>query len=69
MMQKDLIQQYIDYAGSKQDAAERLGVSRQLISAMLHGKRSVTPKIAQRIHDDTGGVIRREELVWPEDRA
>ncbi len=59
----EIFQHYVDRVGSKTLVAERLGLSIPYISELYHGRKPITLKVAQRIHRDTGGMIRRETLI------
>jgi DNA-binding transcriptional regulator YdaS (Cro superfamily) len=64
IVQTVLIRQYIEFCGSRKEAAKRLGVTEAMIGLLANGERGVSPKIAFKIHEQTLGAIDRERLVF-----
>lgn len=60
---------WIEQAGSQKAAAAQIGVAQSLISQILSGHRRITPRIAERIERASGGAVRKERLIWPEDHT
>jgi DNA-binding transcriptional regulator YdaS (Cro superfamily) len=51
---------------SRRVFSEKVGISQSLLCLILQGKRNVTPKIALRIEQATGGKVDRLELLYPD---
>jgi len=45
-------------------ASERLGVSVTYVYSIISGRRGISPDLAQKIHDDSGGAFDRCDLVF-----
>jgi len=63
-----LFQTYIDtvFNGNQTLAAQALGVTRSMVSRMVRGQRNVSPALAKRAEEVSGGRFRKETFVWPE---
>jgi|GEM_PF-2823024 len=61
-----LFRTYIDttFNGNQALAARTLGVSRSMISRIVRGERGVSPALAKRIEDASGGEFRKEQFIW-----
>jgi DNA-binding transcriptional regulator YdaS (Cro superfamily) len=66
MSKNAAFQEYVDMAGSRREVCRQLGISEALVGHILHGRRNVTPSLALKIEEATGGQIRKEKLVWPD---
>ena len=57
------IQTFIDLVGGRKVAAKRLGVSLAMVGHLCTGERSVSPQVAKRIEEVSGGAITRAALL------
>lgn len=57
------------YGGSQSRAADALHCGRSLVCRLCHGSRAVTPAMARRIEELSGGRFSRESFIWPESKA
>jgi DNA-binding transcriptional regulator YdaS (Cro superfamily) len=64
IVQRVLVRQYIEFCGSRKEAAKRLGVTEAMIGLLANGDRGVSAKIAHKIDADTLGAIPRDQLVF-----
>ncbi|MGE0197863.1 MAG: hypothetical protein AB7N99_06945 [Simkaniaceae bacterium] len=62
----DLKRYLFEKAIPVKEFAEKLGVSAGLIYHFLKRKRLPSPKLASKIEDLTEGLVRKEELLFPE---
>jgi len=69
MSTNSVFQEYVELVGSRREVCKQLGISEALVGHILHGRRNVTPALALKIEQASGGIIRKEKLVWPEDAA
>lgn len=60
---------FCKWAGSQRKAAELLGVSESTVSRMASGDVSVSKETAERIEAVSGGLFRKERVLWPEGKA
>lgn len=60
---------FAEMSGSQAKAAELLEISESHMSLLINGKRAVTPALAVRLEVVSGGVFRREAVLWPEQAA
>lgn len=67
-MAAQLFRDFIDvcFDGVQARAAAELDVDPSLVSRLCTGERTVTPAIAQRIEEISGGRFRKEALIWPD---
>jgi len=56
---------FVSWAGSQTAAAGKLGISLSFTNQILHGKRGITPELAKRAEDVSGGIVSKEHLIWP----
>jgi len=63
-----LFQIYIDtiFNGNQTLAAQALGVTRSMVSRIVRGQRNVSPALAKRAEEVSGGMFRKEIFIWPE---
>lgn len=54
------------FEGNQSRAADALGLTRSMVSRICTGSRGVTPDIALRIENASGGRFTKEQFVWPE---
>lgn len=64
----ELLKEYIDvcHDGKQSSAADALGVDKSTINKILAGSRNITPALAEKIEQDSGGRYKKEQLIWPE---
>lgn len=55
--------------GSQAKAAEKLGLDKSHISRLCKGERGITPALAARIEQESGGRYSKESLIWPDEQA
>lgn len=64
-------QQYVKRAGSRANAAKRLGIGVGMVGHLLCGRRGISSRIAQAIEQDTQGEIRKAWLrpdLWGDEK-
>jgi len=68
MQAMTLFQIYIDtiFNGNQTLAAQALGVTRSMVSRIARGQRNVSPTLAKRAEEVSGGRFRKEIFIWPE---
>ena len=66
---KSLFQEYVDLVGSRREVCRRLDISESLVGHILSGRRNVSTDLALKIEQDSGGKIRKEKLIWPDEAA
>jgi len=47
------------------DFAKVIGCHQSHVSLIVHGRRRPSPELALRIEQATGGLVRKEDLLWP----
>lgn len=52
--------------GNQAKAAEALGIGRSMVSRICAGRRRVSPEVALRIEQVSGGRYLKERFVWPD---
>lgn len=65
----ELFREFVDvvFDGIQTRAAEALKVDKSLVSRLYRGERvSVSPELANRIQEVSGGRYRREAFLWPD---
>lgn len=63
---------YVAFAGSRKEAAKRLGLSVSMVGHILTDRRGIAPKVAQAIEADTHGQITKASLrpdLWVDDNS
>lgn len=60
------ISDFCAWLKSQRRAAELLGVSETTVSRMVNGHQPVTPAIAEQIERVSGGLFRKERVLWPD---
>ena len=58
-----------EFDGSQAAAGRALGIGRSMVSRLSRGERQVSPALAQRIQEATGGRFQRDAFIWPESSA
>lgn len=62
MNQEMTFLQWVDSLGSQAEAARRLGCTPGLVWQWINGIRPISPIMARKIEDASGGIVRREIL-------
>lgn len=57
------------YEGNQTKASEALGLKKSHVSRICSGERSVTPALAAKVEELSGGRYRKESLIWPDAEA
>lgn len=67
-MVKDIFAEFVSvcFDNSQIEAARALGVDRSMVSRVLSGDRGVSPELARRIEEVSGGKFAKERFIWPE---
>lgn len=68
--QNALFCSYVAIAGSRNEAARRLGISVGMVGHIEQGRRNVSPQVAMKIDADTSGQISKSRLrpdLWGND--
>lgn len=47
------------------DLADMLGITADYMSRLKHGRIGWSPEMARKVEEATGGHVRKETLVWP----
>ena len=70
-MSVPLFSEFVDvcFDGVQSRAAEALGVHRSFVCRLCAGSRGISPDLAKRIEDLSGGRYRKEAFVWPDEQA
>lgn len=50
-------------------AAEALGVDRSHVNRLCAGDRNISPALAAKVEQVSGGRYRKEALIWPDSEA
>jgi plasmid maintenance system antidote protein VapI len=50
---------------SQMDFAKKLSISKSTVSLLINGQRRPSPKLALRLEEETGGALKKEELLYP----
>jgi plasmid maintenance system antidote protein VapI len=57
------------FEGSHAKTADAIGLTRSMVSRIASGDRGITPEVAQRLEQVSGGRYRKEQFIWPEESA
>jgi len=57
------IQRFVATVGGRKVAAKRLGISLAMVGHLCTGERAVSPQVAKRIEEVSGGAITRAALL------
>lgn len=70
-MVKDIFAEFVSvcFDNSQAAAARELGVDRSTVCRVLNGERGVSPALALRIEQVSGGRYAKERFIWPESEA
>lgn len=70
-MASNLFNEFVDvmFDGVQSRAADALNLDKSTISRICSGDRSVTPDLALRIEEISGGRYRKEAFIWPSEQA
>lgn len=60
----DFVSQIFD--GNQSKAADALGMDRSMVSRICSGSRGVSPDVALKVEQASGGRFTKEQFVWPE---
>ena len=60
----DFVTQIFD--GNQSRAADALGMDRSMVSRICSGSRGVSPDVALKVEQASGGRFSKEQFVWPE---
>ena len=52
---------------SQTDFAESIGISPQMVTEVLKGRKRFSPDVAKKVVDCTAGKVSLEELLFPDD--
>lgn len=68
-MSTELFKEFIDtqYDGNQTAAAAALGLDGSMVSRICSGARNVSPAVALRIEQVSGGRYAKEAFIWPAD--
>ena len=50
---------------SQMDFAKKLSISKSTVSLLINGQRRPSPELALRLEKETGGALKKEELLYP----
>jgi len=69
MVISDYFKQYVDtiFNGNQAAVARAFGIHRSVICHILQGKRGLTPKLAQKAEELSGGRFKKEDFIWPKE--
>lgn len=59
------IKDFCNWAKTQRRAAQMLGVSEATVSRLVRGDIRVSPEIAERVEEVSGGLFRKERVLWP----
>ena len=59
------LKQFLALYETRAEAARAIDVTPAYISMLAAGRRNVSPEVAERIENVTGGKVRKESLIWP----
>ena len=57
------VQAFVTIVGGRKVAAQRLGISLAMVGHLCTGERAVSPQVAKKIEEVSGGVITRAALL------
>lgn len=60
----DFVTQIFD--GNQSKAADALDMDRSMVSRICAGTRGVSPDVALRIENVSGGRFNKEQFIWPD---
>jgi plasmid maintenance system antidote protein VapI len=63
-----LFTEFVDtcFGGVRERAAKALELDSSMVSYLCSGKRNVSPAVALRIEQVSGGKFAKEAFIWPE---
>ena len=59
------IKDFCKWAGSQRKAAQLLGLKEPHMSQIVHGKAPLTRELCECCETVSGGIFRKEALMWP----
>ena len=64
------LKEHLKYIGCTQrDFSKKLGIHYMYLSAIIRGLRRPSPDLALKIEKATGGMVKKEDLLWPDKGA
>lgn len=61
----ETIKDFCKWAGSQRKAAQFLGLKEPHMSQIVNGKAPLTRELCERCETVSGGLFRKESLMWP----
>lgn len=58
------LRKYIDWCGSRMDAAHRLGIDLSTLDSWVTGRRGLKPEMALKIEQESNGRFKKEKLIF-----